>query len=547
MKDSLAIAIAMAVSMVGCTKARPLVNDQRLCPDWQNDIGPLFQEKCSACHSSGDAGPAQGGYDTTTYNLALGTGTPPAVVAGDANSTLLSVLKTATNPHDGMSDVYAEAKKWIVDCRASYLNETTSVHTAGVLDPAQPDFHGMAVANSNLGVCQKCHGEDLSGGAAGVSCFSCHQLALMNPAGACGVCHAYPPVTGRHVIHVAGGALAKQFACSTCHPDHQSGQDHAFSSGSLRTGPAQVSLSGLAALTPADGTRAGPPAWDANLQTCSNVYCHGAAYSDSAAVTNSPSWNATPRPAAQTCTFCHGTPPNGAGGTRCSTCHYSVVDAQANLVSTSLHLDGIVEFAGVNTPCNTCHGSVSSPAPPPDLEGNTDPSAVGVGQHQRHVVAPILNIRGPIQCSECHQVPADASTPGHYGTGHAPGTVAMATVFPNVAGSGTLARAQSAAPTWNLASMTCAGAYCHGGGEPLNTDKTPGLEQTPNWVSPGSGACGATCHGTPPQFSGHPTGITRTGCVACHAQTIDSSGNIIFTGPSGAQTTTHMNGAFDGD
>jgi predicted CxxxxCH...CXXCH cytochrome family protein len=123
----------------------------------------------------------------------------------------------------------------------------------------------------------------------------------------------------------------------------------------------------------------------------------------------------------------------------------------------------------------------------------------------------------------------------------------MATVFPNVAGSGTLARAQSALPKWDPASTTCSGAYCHGGGEPLNTDKTAGIQQTPNWVLADSGACGTSCHGIPPQFSGHPTGVTRTGCVACHAKTIDASGNIVFTGAAGAQSTTHMNGAFDGD
>jgi hypothetical protein len=71
--------------------------------------------------------------------------------------------------------------------------------------------------------------------------------------------------------------------------------------------------------------------------------------------------------------------------------------------------------------------------------------------------------------------------------------------------------------------------------------------QTPNWVSADSGKCGATCHGIPPQFSGHPTGIAITGCVGCHASTIDATGNIIFTGPPGAQSTTHINGVFDGD
>jgi predicted CxxxxCH...CXXCH cytochrome family protein len=565
MKHSLAVVVAVVLSIAGCTRARPLVNDQRLCPDWQHDIGPLFQDKCSACHSSGDAGPAQGGYDTTTYNLALGTGITPDVIAGNADSKLLSVLNpdSATDPHRGVLDAQAHAlaTKWVVDCRATYLKEATSVHTAGVLDPTQPDFHGTILfdSNFNFGVCQKCHGDDFSGGATGVSCLSCHRGVgglpsdLMSSPGvpACAACHGSAPASGKHKSHVDGGLLAKQFDCSTCHPDHQKDQDplaHAFAAdGSLRVGPAQVSLTGQAAFTPTTGARSGPPTWDASARTCSNVYCHGATFSDSAAVTNSPGWYSAPRPASQTCTFCHGTPPNGAGGTRCSNCHHSVVNAQASLIRTDLHLDGIVEYADPNTPCDTCHGSASSFAPPPDLQGNSASSAVGVGQHQRHLTAPVLGIRGPIQCSECHQVPANVLSPGHFGAGHAPGTVAMATVFPNVAGSGTLARAQSALPTWNHNSTTCSGAYCHGGGEPLNTDKTAGIQQTPNWVSPDSGACGTSCHGIPPQFPGHPTGVTRTGCVACHAQTIDASGNIIFTGPAGAQTTTHMNGGFDGN
>ena len=557
MKHSLAAAAALAVSILGCAKARPLVDDPRACPDWQHEIGPLFQEKCSQCHSSGDGGQPSGGYDTTTYNLALGTGATPDVVAADPNSTLLSVLNHGTGPHVGLSDVYATARKWVVDCRASYLNEATSVHTAGVLDPAQPDFHATVLLRSNLGLCQKCHGEDLLGGAAKtlcpscqVACVSCHQAGVNMPTRtpACGACHAATPSSGNHKVHVEGGSLAKQFACATCHPDNQNAA-HAFSplDGSLRTGPAQVALTGLAAITPASGTRAGPPTWDASQKTCTNVYCHGATTADSAAVTNSPRWDATPRPVTQTCTFCHGIPPNGAGGTSCSTCHRSVVDAQTNLISTTLHLNGTVDFADPNTPCNTCHGSANSPAPPPDLRGSSDPSAVGVGQHQRHVTAPLLGIRGPIQCSECHQVPTSVLSPGHLGQGHAPGTVVRAAVFPKVAGSGTLARAQSASPTWDPTLLTCSGAYCHGGGEPLNTDKTPGILQTPNWTAPDRGDCSTACHGIPPQFSGHPTGVTRTGCVSCHGKTIDALGNIIFSSASGVLTTTHMNGAFDGN
>jgi predicted CxxxxCH...CXXCH cytochrome family protein len=546
MKHSLSIAagIALAAVSFGCTKARSLADDPRLCPNWQTKIGPVFQERCSQCHSSGTGTP-QGGYDVSTYNLALGSGTPPPVVAGASDSRLLTVLNpvTATASHQGMEDVYALARTWVVDCRATFLDESISVHSAGVMDPTQPDFHGRHILDNNydLRLCQSCHGQDLQGGSSQVNCLDCHQGT---GAKACGSCHAYPPATAAHTIHAAGGLLAKQIACSTCHPNHQSAKDHGYGAdGLLRTSPALVVLSGLAA----SGTRTAPPAWDPASRTCKNVYCHGATMPDSAAVTSSPSWDASPRPATQACTYCHGVPPNGAGGRRCSNCHSSVVDANFTLVSTVLHLNGTVDFADPNTPCSTCHGSPASNAPPPDLQGSSDPAAKGVGQHQRHLTSPLLGIRGPIQCSECHQVPVNANSSGHFGAGHAPGTVAAATVFPIVAGSGTLARAQSASPKWDSTLLTCAGTYCHGGGEPLNIDKTVGLMQMPSWVTPDSGDCGTACHGLPPLFSGHPTGIARTGCVGCHAKTIDATGNIVFTGAPDSQTTTHMNGTFDGN
>ncbi|HEX7597678.1 MAG TPA: CxxxxCH/CxxCH domain-containing protein, partial [Polyangia bacterium] len=495
--------VTLAILGLGCTKARPLVNDPRLCPDWQGTIGPTFQGKCIQCHSSAEGGQLLGGYAVSSYNLAIGTGVPPSEIAGGADSKLVSTLNpaTATAPHADMGDVYTLTKKWVVDCRASFLNEAYSVHTAGVMNPAEPDFHGTAVIDANgqydLRLCQSCHGKDLKGGASTPSCLTCHQGG---GAKACGACHAYPPATGAHAIHSVGGVLAKQVACSTCHPDHKAAEDHAYGSdGLLRSGPAQVALSGLAALTPANGKRLAPPTWDPTLRTCNNVYCHGATTPDSAAVTNSPSWDGPPRPASQACSYCHGTPPNGAGGKLCATCHRSVVDAQVKLINTSLHLNGTVDFADADTPCNACHGSATSNAPPPDLQGNTASSAKGVGMHQRHLTAPLLGIRGPIECSECHQVPATVGSPGHLGPGHAPGTVASAAVFPNVTGSGTLARAQSAQPTWNATSLTCSGSYCHGGGEPLNVDTSVGLQQTPSWVLADSGAC----HAYPPATGAH--------------------------------------------
>jgi hypothetical protein len=179
----------------------------------------------------------------------------------------------------------------ILGCtKARLLEEAAPRHTAGVLDPNQPDFHGTLLLNAgfNLGLCQTCHGKDLNGWDGRryrtvVSCFSCGiQLGLMKPGtGPVEPATLTTPSTGKHKNpRCEGGALAKSFACSTCHPDHQRPrQDHAFASdGSLRTGPAQVSLTGLAALTPAMARGWGRRLWDPSGRTCSNVYCHGATF-----------------------------------------------------------------------------------------------------------------------------------------------------------------------------------------------------------------------------------------------------------------------------
>jgi predicted CxxxxCH...CXXCH cytochrome family protein len=540
--------VALALCGFACTKARPLDHDPRTCPNWQEQVEPLFKEKCVACHGPGNA---QGGYDVSRYDLALGTDAAPEIVIGDASSKLLTTIDpaSAAGPHAGFSDVYALAKTWVVECRASFLNESKSVHTAGVMNRTQPDFHGRPVIDSkyDLRDCQYCHGQRLDGGKANiVACTKCHDG--QGPK-ACGSCHGYPPATAAHQVHSGSGVLAKTVACTTCHPEHKAASDHAYAGNGLRTGPAQVVLTGLAALTPSNGKRAAAPAWDASTQTCTNVYCHGATAPDSKAVTLSPVWTAPHRDASQTCTYCHGSPPNGAGGTRCATCHRSVVDATDpnKLINTALHLDGKVDFAEPGTPCNTCHGSATSNAPPTDLQGKTEISSLGVGLHQRHMTAPILGVRGPIQCTECHPVPTSVPGAAHFGGGHAPGSVVLPVVFPSGAGWGALARAEGAQPKWDRTTATCSGVYCHGGGEPLNTDNTVGVLQTPNWTAPDDGACGVACHGLPPRFNGHPTATTRTTCVTCHAKTIDSAGNIVFTGPAGAQTTTHMNGVYDGN
>jgi predicted CxxxxCH...CXXCH cytochrome family protein len=539
--------LAVLLGGVGasCAKARPVVGGER-CESWKAEIGPLLGARCSSCHSG--AAPA-GRYATGTYLEALGAGTDaaPNVVAGDDASRLLAVLDPATADavHRPVSDVFVEVRAWVVDCDASYVR--SSIHRGGILDRTSADFHGKLVAHEGyaFATCQRCHGADFAGGTSSVSCLSCHTEGPT----ACSTCHgdlAQEGARGSHAHHLGGGPLGKTFACAECHVVPKTYKDvgHLFlADGSVDPPPAEVTLGALAALTPAGAKRAGVPSYDPATSTCSNVYCHGAAFADAAATNVQPAWN-KPGAAQADCGTCHGLPPNHLNGDRCAACHPAVVDRDRKIIAPDLHLDGQVELASPALKCAGCHGGATSPAPPPDLTGETAPSAPGVGAHAAHLQAR-AHLRGPVACTECHKVPDEVSSPGHLGGHRAGDDVLPAEVFPGDPTVGVLASTDGAHPTWRRDTSTCAGVYCHGGGAKLAGDTAPGVERAPVWTAAGGLACGSACHGLPPAFAPHLPTMTRTDCASCHPRTVDPAGNIIVSGPLGGETSAHMNGALD--
>jgi predicted CxxxxCH...CXXCH cytochrome family protein len=201
------------------------------------------------------------------------------------------------------------------------------VHPPGILDPASPDFHPRELARLgwDLRVCAGCHGADFSGGAAGVSCLTCH------PAGptACDTCHgagAMDAPAGNHAPH-----LAAHVACAACHvvPATWDAPGHILGA----SGPAQVVFGPLASTTPWGSTRAGPPSWDG--ATCRNVYCHGDVGPIRGGVDPEPRWDE--QPPAFTCDRCHGAPPpDHPLRTDCVTCHPPS--------TAPTHVDGKVDF-----------------------------------------------------------------------------------------------------------------------------------------------------------------------------------------------------------
>lgn len=365
-----------------------------------------------------------------------------------------------------------------------------SVHPAGILDTQSEEFHGKELRRLNwdFSVCAGCHGEDFTGGSAKTSCLTCHAQGPT----ACTTCHGAGPTSNAHGVHLQIARLA----CSECHvvPAHWNDDGHLLSGGVAITGPAKVTFGARAGLTLDPVDRSGPPAWDG--AKCSNVYCHGDVLHAAGGTTTEPRWD-DKAPAA--CDRCHGAPPPSHAQSSCQTCHPA--DAP--------HVDGVVQV-GRAPGCSGCHGDATSPAPPNDLSGNTDISAIGVGAHRAHVLVP-TGLRGPIACATCHLVPTAIDDRGHIDS-PPPAEV-------------------NAFLSWDRASQTCGSSPCHGPARPV-------------WTQKGGVTCGS-CHGVPPSAAPHTASMKLTDCTRCHAATMDAFGTIILTSGPGGTTSKHMNGVVD--
>jgi predicted CxxxxCH...CXXCH cytochrome family protein len=536
MRAQIARAALLAV-IAACSQARPLENDVRPAVSWREDVSPLFTQRCVGCHSG--ATPAAG-YDASTYLGAIGVQpavTPTVVTEGDPNSLLLTVLNPATADaiHAQVAGlVFPTVSAWVVAGRLSFFR--SELHAGGILNPADPDFHGQLLKNLswNFSACANCHGADYTGGTSGVSCTQCHTQ-VGGPT-ACTTCHGQPPQTGAHLVHVAGSVLARPLDCSECHVKPASWDDpgHLFNAdGSERT-VGQVTFGTLAGTATPQRTAA--PSWSHEAATCSNVYCHGGAFTDSKATAPAPSWNGGH--ADGSCGSCHGLPPASHGNTNvaCAACHPNVsggAGAPVVLTSNATHIDGVIQVGDGTGACNSCHGSAASPAPPRDLEGNTDTSAIGVGAHQAHLTA-AHGISAPVACSACHLVPAAVNSPGHL-DGSLPATL----TFQGIAIS------DGATPAYNHATATCSNVYCHGGGNTLAGDTSANLFRTPVWTGGSENIACGSCHGLPPKDTNHAATLTLLDCYQCHPSTIDKTGAIIVSGSPGAATSTHINGVVD--
>lgn len=358
--------------------------------------------------------------------------------------------------------------------------------------PDQPPATGVG-GSTSFENCYRCHGDEANGNSAPPPA-AWQDTDVLDP----------------HQQHLQGSAWRAWIDCDSCHVVPQSVSDEGHNDGL----PAEITWSGLAV---ADD---GSPQYDPTTHTCTGAYCHGATLFGGSALPQ-PVW--TPDSSHGQCgTACHANPPalpHVQTGS-CHDCHGDVVDEQDQIQAAVLHVDGLVQVDEME--CNRCHGGGNDPndpinwAPPADVNGNTDTTYRGVGAHREHLRASTL--RAPIECGDCHVVPATILDAGHLGTD-----------LPAELTWSALATADGASPSFD--GTTCSDTYCHG-----STLVPGGSNTTPDWtlVDGSQAACG-TCHGTPPDVPLHPYSADPSECGPCHA----------YVGHDPVDHTSHVDGVVD--
>lgn len=317
---------------------------------------------------------------------------------------------------------------------------------------------------------------------------------------------------GAHAAHLETSGWHKRVECGSCHQVPEQIGDPGHLDTAL---PAELTFGGM-------GSGA---AWNRDTQTCSNTYCHGATLSNTVGgmtggtaggTATEPRWTLVDTSQAQ-CGSCHGAPPPAPhpDNPDCGRCHPTMnPGAGLEIAYGELHIDGRVDVVDA-TACDSCHGSNGRSEPPLDTLGNLATTARGVGAHAQHMTG-ASPWHAPINCAECHTVPAGVNDQGH-----------IDSMLPAELVFGPLAGATS---TWNGA--TCTNTYCHGGNGALKG----GTKTAPIWtqVDGTQTQCGS-CHGAPPP-SPHPS---DSNCGSCHPTMTPGGGMVI------AYPALHLDGKVD--
>ena len=335
--------------------------------------------------------------------------------------------------------------------------------------------------------CSSCHGDSTRP----VQPVSGKDITAAPPKDTLGNTSATAPGVGAHQAHLASvNLVSPPVACTECHVVPTT-TDHAMQ-------PLNLTFTGRAVLN------ATPATFSATALNCSN-YCHGASLTTAGGTNKTPVWNGGSSQAA--CGTCHGAPPPPPHpvSTACGNCHDGYT---ATSVNVATHINGKID---VPTSCTACHGDATrvaaagqdaniGAAPPVDTAGLT--SSPAVGAHLGHLQGTLFRSK-PIQCADCHAVPAAGSID------HASKPLDLTW--------GALAKTGGVTPAFNPTSLTCSN-YCHGASLP------GGNKTNPAWTDTAI-VCG-NCHALPPAAP-HPA---NNNCAACHpgytATTVNAANHI---------------------
>lgn len=447
----------------------------------------MLVERCASCHSG--ERPAAG-WRADDYGSVIGcTSDGRPVTLGGEDAPLLRALGRPDHASLVSADERDRLAAWLADGTPS---TNGGVHPPTFADPRTPDGHARFLRDrryrpmidaNDADACSHCHtgtpASPAPSPAPGATpCTTCHT----EPDGvrACSTCHgapgrAYPPhdacffpeasaTAGAHAAHAGSAPThAEPIACATCHPTPTGSGvgSNVLDLATHMNTHVEVSF---------DYARAGVAAsWGADAKQCAGTcHAHGGAKPVVA-------WTDTTH---VTCTDCHGVPPPNHLAGPCSSCHREANADGTALASPKLHVNGKADLGDGSGQCGACHGSGASPWPK-------------TGSHPAHASP---NGAAPVACGTCHTVPAAV------GPQHPHGGPAVVTLRGLAVNGGSTA-------TFDPATKTCAGTYCHAG--------RGATQPTPTWgAGPSAVACGS-CHATPPP----PPHAQSTDCASqasCH-------------------------------
>lgn len=320
------------------------------------------------------------------------------------------------------------------------------------------------------------------------TCWSCHGTTG-NPApprDTHGLTDRTARTVGAHQAHLGAKSWRRTLLCTDCHRVPATVEEP----GHIDPSPAELIFGSVANASNVSSSFDGG--------TCT-TYCHGVSLRGGNLT--QPDWMIDP-PAI--CGNCHGVPPPPphpvATLAQCAGCHLDI------FTQGERHIDGTLDLS---VGCSSCHGDLTSPAPPRDTLGNTSTSLRSIGAHRSHLGS--SSWHAEVTCNDCHTVPTRYDDPGHIDPSPAELTY-----------SGT-AVARGAVPSWDGARCS---NYCHG------QTIDGGSNRTPAWTTlDGTQAACGTCHSLPPAAP-HPQ---NNQCSVCHAAVINAAG--AFVDPS-----LHING-----